>query len=190
MPYYPVFEELVRSGSNPLLEVRRSFRSVLSSIALFLLCLLIVYLLNLFFHDFRFSQNISVLKHFSMRYLAIIPALVLLEIIRKHHDDLYKFGLHTITHYEGRLSLTSSLPSLKYVDILRTAVKQDLIGRVFNFGHVELDSAGDHKVEMVLRGVAAPHELLTLIEQLRLFNSEESTEQSQDGQAFTPASNI
>jgi len=178
MTHYPSFEEVLALETKPsILEVHRSLRSVLSSLLLFLVCVLAVYLLNLFFPDFRFKQDLPLIKHFSLRWLAVVPAVVLLEIVRKHHDDLYILNIDTITHHEGRLSLTSSLPSLKYTDILRMCIKQDIMGRIFNYGDIELDSAGEQGVELTIRGVRAPHELMALIERLRSYNLERTGNQ-------------
>ena len=172
MSYYPTFDELIGgTDSTRLLEVRRSFRSVISSIALFVFCAAAVYVLNYFFADARIHTTIPVIRSLSTRWLAIIPALVLLEIFRKYHDDLYVFAAHRITHYEGRLSLYSTLPSLKYVDILSITVRQDIWGRLLDYGNIELDSAGTSEVELTISGVRRPAELALIADQFRVYST-------------------
>lgn len=168
MPFYPSVEEILqRTEGDSLLEVRRSLRSILSNIALFLIALLAVYLINMFFYDAAFLKNLPLIGDLSLRWLGVIPVVFLLEIIRKYHDDLYVFGFTRITHHEGRLSLRSSLPSLEYVDIRAIKVAQDIIGRIFDYGNVVLSSAGQEGDEMVLGGVRRPGELSELVEELR-----------------------
>ena len=168
MAVYPTFEEVVAGeDKNKLLEVRRSFFSVLSSLTLFFVLVIVVYSLNVAFGDWRVPKSIPVLHHISLRWLSLVPALVLLEVLRKYHDDLYVFAMHKITHHQGRLSLRHTLPSLKYVDILAVRVKQDIWGRIFNYGNVELDTAATSGVELTMSGVRAPREIAEIVDQMR-----------------------
>ncbi len=168
MPPYPRVENLpLQSKNKVLFKVHRSPRSTLSYIVLALLLSIAVFVLNYLFPDFRISQTVPVLKWISFRWLAIFPAAVLLEMVRKHHDDQYIFGRHRITHLNGRLSLSYSIPVLKYQDIRAISVTQDIVGRMFNYGNVEISTAAQEGSELVIEGIYAPWDLADLIDELR-----------------------
>lgn len=173
MAIYPKVEEVLQqTNEKTIFQVKRSLRSILSSFFLFAFSLATVYFLNLWFRDFKPFPNIPVLEHITLRWLALIPCLVLLEIIRKYHDDLYVFSTDTVTRYGGRLSLNYLVPAIKYTDIKGIAVTQDIVGRVFDYGKVELGTAAQDSSELTLEGVRAPVELGKVIEQLRDYNIE------------------
>lgn len=171
---YPELEELLE-GQDPerLLVVHRSLWSILSNLVLFFILTALVYLVILAFGDVRLPQNIPVLRHVSLRWLAVIPVLALLEIVRRYHDNLYVLGSDTVSHFAGRLSLNSSLPSLKYTDIVTVGVKQDILGRIFDYGNVLLDSAGESRVELTMTGVRSPREVVRLVEGFRKHSLEQ-----------------
>lgn len=169
MSVYPPVD-MILAGSNPaaLLKVQRSLRSVASDLAMFGVAVIAVYIFNLIFHGAAPWSELPVARHISLRWLAVGPAIILVEVIRKYHDDLYIFTAHYVTHYEGRLSLSSSTPSIKYEDIRSIVVKQDIWGRLLNYGNVELSSAAESTAELILSGIRAPRELLLLVENLRV----------------------
>lgn len=174
--FYPDFESIISAAdSEGLLTIHRSLRSILSNLIVFFLLVVIVYALILIFGDVGFSEDIPVLRNISLRWLAIIPLAALLEIIRRYHDDLYVFGIDNVTHHHGRLSLSSKLPSVKYLDIHTLAVQQDIFGRVFDYGNVLLDTAGEVGVELTISGVRAPHEVMGLVERFRSHGIESHT---------------
>ena len=170
MSAYPTYESLLRSA-NPkeVLHVKRSISSILSLCAGVFISILVVLAINLFFGGVlelsAFSPNYP---DISLRWLGIVPALLLLNVLRAYHNDLYVFGLHGVTQYQGRLSLNKRVPYVKYSDILSLKVRQDPWGRVLNYGDIDLDTAADAGVEMVVAGVSNPDELSRLVEQLRL----------------------
>lgn len=172
MSQYPAYEDLNRSKEKVLFTAKRSVRSILSKLILFFFLLALTIAISSFFPD---GIAVPFLGTFSTRWFAIIPLLVLLEVVRKYHDDIYVFERHGLIHYEGRLSLQSSTPALKYGDILSIRVRQDMTGRILGYGNLELDSAGTTGVELVLLGVRAPAELAVLIERLRTQSLREGT---------------
>ncbi len=165
---YPKLETLTQ-GADPanLFETRRAFRSNLVPISILVLSIAAVVALLIAFPESGLPQSLPVIGGLSMRWISLVPAVVLLEILRRYHDDLYVFGLEKINHYEGRLSLNSSVPSLKYTDIRAVQVEQTIPGRLFNFGNVLLDSAGTDGAELTISGVLSPLELAKLIEEFR-----------------------
>ena len=174
---YPSYETLIK-GQDPerLLEVRRSFRSNLPALSLLVASTALVVAINLVAGGaasegiggwtLEFLNRIG-MEPSSLRWLGIIPAVILLEIFRRSHDDLYVFSNDAATHYEGRLSLNSSVPSVKYADIKAITVEQSLLARIFDYGDILLDTPAQDTVEVTVAGVRAPLELALLIEELR-----------------------
>ena len=170
--HYPSFEVLEKKKDRELFSAKRSLRSILSNLILFFFLLVVVVVITSFFPE---GITLPGIGTFSTRWLAVIPLLILLEVVRKYNDDIYMFQKHGLIHYEGRLSLQSSTPALKYGDILSIRVKQDLVGRILDYGNLELDSAGTTGVELVLNGIRSPAELAQLIERLRIKSIKEGT---------------
>ena len=168
MTRYPDARQLL-AGQDPerLLEVRRALVSILSQMMYFFGALIVVALLNWYWGDFQFSQDMPVLRHFSLRWLFVLPLGLLVEIVRRYQDDLYVFGRDKVTHYNGRLSLSLHVPSIKYADIRGISVFQDIWGRILNYGDIALDTAAQKEVDILICGVAAPDRLALLVEELR-----------------------
>ena len=189
MSYYPTISELLEhqktSGSDQFLEIRRSFRSIMSHMVWFGISVIIIVLINIFFGNSEFVHSTPILNYISLRGLAIIPIAILLEILRKHQDNLYLFDLHRITQHAGRLSLNYAVPVIRYVDIRGIAVHQDIFGRIFDYGNVELGTAAEEGSEVVLTGVRAPRELARLVDILRSNSVEQGIkEEMQVAQGF------
>jgi hypothetical protein len=179
---YPTLEQLLEApDKDRMLEVHRSLRSNLPGIALLLASTAFVFAINLSAWQASEGapQDASYLTYFGslllstgipptgLRWLGIVPAIILLELFRRFNDDLYVFALESATHYEGRLSLSSSVPSVKYEDIKAITVEQNLVGRLFDFGNILLDTPAQDGVELTVSGVRSPLRLAMLIEEMR-----------------------
>ncbi len=168
---YPRLQDLLEvSDPEKILEVRRSLYSILSSFFLFLFAALVVILINKWLPGARLPFQLPVIGSPSARWLALIPAGVLIEILRKYHDDLYLFSLDKVTHLDGRLSLSYSVPTIKFAHIRAITIRQDIWGRIFDYGNVELETAAKDKAEVVIGGIRHPRALGRLIEELRRYN--------------------
>ena len=173
MSYYPDVATLVsKKGEKVLLSVYRSYLSILSEMALFLVSLLIVIVLNLVF--------ISVSQH--LRWLALIPLVLFLNIFRTYYNNVAHLELHKVTEYRGRLALSYGMPSIKYTDIRGINVRQDILGRIFDYGDVQLGTAGVEGWEVQARGVRGPRELAALINGLRSWNFQHRSPEEQMGE--------
>lgn len=148
-----------------MLEVRRTPVSMLSMIFVFLASVVVVYLVTIFLQEgpLRFLP----LSIISPRVLALIPFVLLLEILRRLHNDLYIFSQHRLTHLRGRFSLSYNVPVVKYIDIRAINVVQDFWGRIFNYGDISVGTAAHEGNEILISGVKAPEELAMLLDQLR-----------------------
>jgi hypothetical protein len=56
---------------------------------------------------------------------------------------------------------------VKYCDVRAISVKQDIWGRIFNYGAVDVSTAAQTENELIIEGVVDPWELAMLIDQIR-----------------------
>ena len=186
MSYYPSIDEILRRYEQAkdrdlvIIETKRSWRSILSNMLLFFLATLGVVGLNIAFPGANLLGYFTSEYRISLRWLALIPLGCFLEVIRKYHDDLYKFSAHNLTHYEGRLSLNYSVPNIRYNDIRAIVVTQDIWGRLLDYGDVEADTAAKDKSEVHINGVRAPQELAEILEVLRTHSRKDTNEESSE----------
>ncbi len=160
MSFYPdVNTLLAESTGTVLLGVYRSYRSILSHMFVFVLSILIVVGINLAL------QTTPVGPY--LRWLSIVPVLILLNIFRTYYNDLANFERHKVTQYDGRLSLNYEMPSIKYSDLRAINVEQDILGRIFDYGDLQLGTAAAEGWEMTIHGIRAPRDLAALVNQLR-----------------------
>ena len=174
MNFYPSFETLRDASDGPtLLKVSRSPRAIAGYIIAFLAASLVTYILIRVAGHLRIPGSIPVLSSLSVHILILVPIGIVVETVRKYHDDLYLFDKRRITHKGGRLSLRYNVPVIKYAHIRAIRVTQSVIGRILDYGDVELNTAAKHDSEIMIAGVRAPDELAKLIDQVRVYNREQ-----------------
>ena len=172
---YPNFEELIgQENKEALLEVKPSLRANFHLIVYFILSVIGIIALNILFVQYGFNRY-TIFKFISLRWLAIIPFVILIEIVRRYFNNLYVFSLNKLSRLQGRLSLKYSVPSIKYGDIRGIVVEQSFSGRVLNFGNILLGTAAQDENEISIDCVKDPYQLASIIEQFRSYNL------SQDG---------
>lgn len=164
MSLYRTARELLETSQEPLMEIKRSPRSMLGLISCAGISGIVVTLI-------LFSAGLGDTPMMASRLLFalyIIPLALAIESLRQYHDDLYIFERERIIHKGGRLSLQYSVPSIRYIDIRAITVNQSIYGRIFDYGSVELNTAAEDTSELVLSGVRAPIQLARVIEDIRL----------------------
>lgn len=161
MSQYMTATELLQTSQEPMMEIKRSPRSMLGLISCACISALLVTLIF-------FSLNSELIASQFILALYLIPLGFAIESLRRYHDDLYIFEHERIIHKGGRLSLQYSVPSIRYIDIRAITVSQSIYGRIFDYGSVELNTAAEDASELVLIGVRSPIELARVIENIRL----------------------
>ena len=171
MGMYPSTQELLRSSpGTDLLTIRRSIRSMLPLCGLFLASLVVTYSLTGIYKDSGLFTGVPFLPTLSVRWLALIPAGCLLEIIRRLYDDLYIFRDERILHQDGKLSLKYMIPTVRYSDIRAITVYQDLLGRILDYGDIDVGTAAQDGAEISFYGVRAPKELARILDEFRNYH--------------------
>ena len=169
MASYPTFEELIsRENQSRLLEVRRTPRSMVSLIVLLIASVLIIFGATEYLaHQ---PQLAWIFSFINPRYLSLAPLILLLEILRRYHNDLYIFSAQRLTHLRGRYSLGYNIPVVKYTDIRAINVMQDFWGRVLNYGDIAIGTSAHLGNEIIISGVSDPEKLAYLIDSLRTYS--------------------
>lgn len=168
--YLTAVELLRRPAGSDLLVLRRSFRSMISLCCGFVVSLIVAYYLTDVFKDNGLFSSISFIPTLSVRWLALIPALLLLEIFRRRFDDLYVLRDERILHHDGKLSLKYMVPTIRYSDIRAITVYQDLLGRLLDYGDIDVGTAAQDGAEISFYGVRSPRELARLLDEFRNYH--------------------
>lgn len=100
---------------------------------------------------------------------AIVPAAVLAGVavlsavwtLLERWRITYLVTTHQVYVKRGLISRT--VKNLHVDQIQNTSFTESLLGRLFSYGHVRIDTAGSEGAEIVLRNVANPDEVLGLI---------------------------
>lgn len=155
MNCYPTAQEMLENGEESVLIIHRSFRSSLGLI--FILVLSMAGVMHL------------VINYGSeYRWAAILPVILVLELVRRYLNDLYIITRDQVVHQQGRVSLRYSVPSIRCIDLRSISVEQSLWGRIINFGYLGLATAAQAGNEVTMDGILAPSELAKLIDDLRV----------------------
>ena len=156
--FYPHAAELLANvKGDTLLVIKRSPRSLLKLIIGFCTSVIVVASLTMWLSA----------RGYPARWLGIFPALLLAETVRRYYNDLFVLGRDRVVHYKGRISLSYSVPTVRYTDLRAINVDQDIWGRIFDYGNVELGTAGIEGFEMIILGVRSPARLGELLDELR-----------------------
>lgn len=172
MSLYPYAKDLLQNASGPhLLELRRSLRSMIPLIVVFIVTLAMTAGLTASFRDEGLLGGAI-----SVRWLAVVPAVILLEIFRRIYDDLYIFREERVLHHDGKLSLTYVVPAVRYSDIRAITVYQNVWGRLLDFGDIAVGTAAQDGAEISFIGVRDPKGLARLLDELRNYHRSKSGE--------------
>ncbi len=182
MSCYPSVNDLVNGdhGLGGTYSTHRSIKSLFRQIAYLGLSLAALYVFEfgtMYLFGPAWRSKIPYIGQFSFRWFAIIPMGILLELVRCYNNDLYVLERERIVHHAGLLSWTYHVPSIRYYDIRAVQVNQAIIGRIFNFGDVELSTAAQEHSELVITGIHNPREFCRLIEDMRSWHRGDGSSQ-------------
>jgi len=124
----------------------------------------------------------------SVRWLAVVPAAILLEIFRRLYDDLYIFREERVLHHDGKLSLTYVVPAIRYSDIRAITVYQNVWGRLLDYGDIAVGTAAQDGAEISFIGIRDPKGLARLLDELRNYHRSKSGEVVRQGVSGTSSS--
>lgn len=96
-----------------------------------------------------------------------LVVLAFLEIVRRYFNTIYVLGPDRATRISGRLALKIQRFSIAYIDIREVKVNQTILGRLFDYGTVFLETAGKEIPELSLEYIASPKKIAKYVEKLR-----------------------
>ena len=172
MSHYPLPESLTHEPFE--FKTYRSIYSMLSGLFLFVVLIFVVYLVVA---GWLRSAPSGAGFPLWLRALSLIPALVLLNLVRLYLNDLYVFNNKCVTNYHGRLWWNYEVPVVDYADIREILVAQGVLGRLLNYGDLSVGTAAVSNMEICMKGVPAPHKLQQLLERLRQLRVEKIKEE-------------
>lgn len=172
MSCYPTVHDLVNGdqGLGGTFSTHRSLKSLLRQIIYlgFSLAVLGIFEFGtLYLFGASWRSKIPYIGQFSFRWFALVPIGIFLELARCYYNDVYVLERERIVHHAGLLSWTYHMPSISYGDIRAIQVNQGIIGRILNFGDIELSTAAQERSELLITGIHNPREFCRIIEDMR-----------------------
>ncbi len=165
MKRYPEIDSLVTLPDEE--EVLSFHRAKLYDWALLMLfCVLVVVVVYVNIEVLGVEKPGSSIPSW-LRLIALLPLLVLLEILRRHFNQKVILKSNVIELHQGRLAFSYSVPVLDYVDIREIRIDQNIFERLLDFGEVSVSTAGSDIREMCIVGVPSPHKFKLVVERLR-----------------------
>jgi uncharacterized membrane protein YdbT with pleckstrin-like domain len=97
----------------------------------------------------------------------LIPATVLSLALYRVYNVKYVIDDKGVECWSGILALKQRITRVRFDDIRGVETDQSILGRVLNFGDVELGTAGTGQIEAILRGIVSPKTIQELIQDAR-----------------------
>jgi hypothetical protein len=168
---YPHFEHIIEGkDKDKLLIVKPSIKANFGLVIYFILSVIAVVYTMYYLKVSGIQKQFFLFHYLSPRWLALIPVGILIEIVRRHLNNLYIFSHTKVQRLQGRISFQYSIPSVNYADIRGITIEQSFYGRIFGFGDILLGTAAQDDTELTLEGVDDPYELGKIIESFRVQN--------------------
>ena len=154
--------------SKGKVRVYKTWRSELQRLAVFfVLCIISVvasnYLPGSLIKGKLFSIGSQTI-FLSLPIFWLLPFGSLVGLLLRIYDVLYTVDAKGIQARVGILSLHQRVIRIRYEDIRTVETEQTILERFLDVGDVEIATAATGSVEIVLEGVAAPHEVRKMVQ--------------------------
>jgi uncharacterized membrane protein YdbT with pleckstrin-like domain len=161
---YPTAVELLDGQDSGFrFAFHRSLYSLFSTIFYFAVSLIGVYIYEFFYAPVDKPLILRVLPGWPL----LIPIFFLLVTIYRYINDQWLIDSQRCEHQHGRISTRLTTTIVTHLDLRGIAVNQSLLGRIFDFGTIELETSAQEGSELQLEGVPHPERLVALFEELR-----------------------
>ncbi len=97
----------------------------------------------------------------------LLPLGSLLELLYRIYNNRYSIDPTYVEARTGILSLNQQVVRIRYEDIRGVESDQGILGRLLDFGDVQVGTAASSEMEVVFHGIAAPKEVREMIERER-----------------------
>lgn len=161
---YPTAAELFEGSEfNRRIIVYRSLYSLFSSIFCFVLSLVGVYIYEFYYT----SPSKPLLLRLLPGWPLLVPIFFLLIAIYKYVNDRWLIDSQRVEHQHGRISMRLTITITLFMDLRGIAVNQTLLGRIFDYGSIELETSAQEGAELTLIDVPHPEKLVLVFDELR-----------------------
>ena len=96
-----------------------------------------------------------------------LRVILVLEIARRYFNTLFIFDADGVTGHSGLLGLNLASASVDYRDIREVQLRQDLLGRLLDYGEIRISTAAKSDYEVVLPGMNCPHQVVEVFDCMR-----------------------
>jgi uncharacterized membrane protein YdbT with pleckstrin-like domain len=103
----------------------------------------------------------------SLPIFALMPLVALMYGVGRIYNVRYSVGAEGIESCEGILGINKTVTKVRFEDIRSIETIQNLMGRLLDFGNIEIGTAATGAIEITLHGVASPAEVQRLIQNER-----------------------
>lgn len=160
--------------------IYKTWRSEIKRLCVFgVLCLLSVILSRKIPGSVIEGELFSMGSHtlyLSLPLFFLLPMFSLIHILLKIYDVQYIFDRRGIRATVGRLSINQRIHTARFEDIRSIEPDQTILERFLDIGNVEIGTSATAKIEIILEGVEAPHEIVQMIQGERDRRARESQE--------------
>ena len=161
---YPTATELIEgSESGRQLVIHRSLYSLFSTLFYFFVSLGGVYIYEFYFT----SPTKPLILRLFPGWPLLIPLFFLVLTIYQYINDEWIINAQRVEHQHGRISIHLTITIAMFMDLRGIEVSQTLLGRIFDFGSIELETSAQEGAELGLVNVPHPEKLASLFDELR-----------------------
>lgn len=163
MKYPTAVELLENQDSGPGFVFYRSLYSLFTTIFFFVASLAGVYIYEFFYTP----PEKPILLRIFPGWPLLIPIFFLLLTMYRYVNDRWILDAQKVEHQHGRISVRFITTIVMHMDLRGIAVNQSLLGRIFDFGSLELETSAQEGAELVMDDVPHPEQLAALFDELR-----------------------
>ncbi|MBX7139300.1 MAG: PH domain-containing protein [Oligoflexia bacterium] len=105
--------------------------------------------------------------HLSLPLFWLLPVASLFDLLYRVYNVRYLIDTKFIEARTGVLSLRQNIVRVRYEDVRGIETDQSIMGRMLDFGDVQIGTAASSGMEIIMTGVGAPKEIQEMIQRER-----------------------
>lgn len=158
-------------SANRVLQIRKAPIALLLEMVPFVSVLSVIYLICIFIVGILDTEYLNSISGNGYLCFNILRLILLLELVRRYFNDVYKLDLNKMIQHSGMISLNYRISSIKYQDIREVKIEQTLSGRLLGYGDICIGTASSSQYEVILKSVFRPKILAEWVNQARTRDS-------------------
>jgi hypothetical protein len=122
----------------------------------FILALLVYVAIDLTARYDWLTQNVNLGIPLELSLPMLLPIIYFGFIVHQLKNSIYSISAEQVRATHGRLSFSKQDTEIDVIDVRGVEIRRPLLGRLFNYGSVEIGTAAHQGEEILMRGVADP----------------------------------